>query len=156
MKKKMFYGADKIIFGNAKSLRSNLTEPEMILWGRLKESITNYKFRRQHPIANWVVDFYCHRLKLVIEVDGSVHHSEENQKLDELRQRSLENLGLIVFRFTNEDVCNNIEKVLEKINEFIKGEVTTRRLEIFSSKIKLQTKFPLQGDRGYEGDCRLQ
>ena len=76
--------------------------------------------------------------------------------MDELRQRSLENLGLIVFRFTNEDVCNNIEKVLEKINEFIKGEVTTRRLEIFSSKIKLQTKFPLQGDRGYEGDCRLQ
>jgi len=128
MKKEMFYGANKVIFENAKSLRNNLTEEEMILWIRLKENIANYKFRRQHPVSNYIVDFYCHKLKLVIEVDGSVHHSEENQKLDELRQRSLENLGLIVFRFTNEDVCNNIEKVLEKINEFIKGEVDNSKI----------------------------
>jgi len=118
----MFYGADKIIFGNAKSLRNNLTEEEMILWGRLKEGIANYKFRRQHPISNYIVDFYCHKMKLVIEVDGSIHSSKENQKLDEIRQKNLEKLGLIVLRFTNEEVRSKIENVLEKINEFIKGE----------------------------------
>jgi len=118
----MFYGADKIIFGNAKCLRNNLTEEEIILWGRLKEDIANYKFRRQHPISNYIVDFYCHKLKLVIEVDGSIHSSEENQKLDEIRQKNLEKLGLIVFRFTNENVRNKIQNVLDKINEFIKSE----------------------------------
>jgi len=123
MKKEMFYGANKVIFENAKSLRNNLTEEEMILWIRLKENIANYKFRRQHPVSNYIVDFYCHKLKLVIEIDGSVHYSEENQKLDEIRQRNLESLGLVVFRFTNEDVRNKIESVLEKINEFIKSEV---------------------------------
>jgi cyclase len=122
MKRKMFYGADKIIFENAKALRNNLTANEMILWGRLKEYFPGHKFRRQHPISNYIVDFYCHKLKLIIEVDGSIHCSAENQKLDEIRQKNLEKLGLIVFRFTNEDVRNKIENVLRKINEFIKSE----------------------------------
>jgi len=61
-------------------------------------------------------------MKLVIEVDGSIHSSKENQKLDEIRQKNLEKLGLIVLRFTNEEVRSKIENVLEKINEFIKGE----------------------------------
>ena len=120
MKREMFYGANKIIFGNAKSLRNNLTEEEMILWRRLKEDIPNYKFRRQHPISNYIVDFYCHELKLVIEVDSSIHYSEENQKLDEIRQRNLESLGLVVFRFTNEELKNEIENGLKKINEVYK------------------------------------
>lgn len=94
----------------------------MILWGGLREDIANFKFRRQHPISKYIVDFYCHKLKLVIEVDGSIHSSEENRKLDEIRQKNLEKLGLIVFRFTNEDVRNKIENVLEKINEFIKSK----------------------------------
>jgi len=108
----MFYGANKVIFENAKALRNDLTEEEMILWGRLKEKIANHKFRRQHPISNYIVDFYCHKLKLVIEVDGSIHSSEENQKLDEIRQKNIEKPGLVVFRFTNEDVRNKIENVL--------------------------------------------
>jgi very-short-patch-repair endonuclease len=81
MEKKMFYGAHKIIFGNAKSLRANLTEEETILWRRLKEDIANYKFRRQHSISNYIVDFYCHKLKLVIEIDGSIHYSEGKSKV---------------------------------------------------------------------------
>lgn len=94
----MFYGADKIIFQNAKALRNNLTAEEMILWGRLKEYFPKYKFRRQHPISNYIADFYCHKLKLVIEVDGSIHSLDENIKLDEARQKNLENLGVKVFR----------------------------------------------------------
>ena len=123
MKKKMFYGANKVIFENAKALRNNLTKEEMILWGRLKE-IANNKFRRQHPISNYIVDFYCHKLKLVIEVDGSIHSSEENQKLDLMRQKNLEKPGLTVFRFTNEDVRNKIEKVSDKINQFVKTDAS--------------------------------
>ena len=118
----MFYGADKIIFENAKVLRNNLTADEMILWGRLKEYFPGYKFRRQHPISNYIADFYCHKLKLIIEVDGAIHSSHENKKLDEIRQKNLEKLGLIVIRFNNEDVRNKIENVLRKINEFIKSK----------------------------------
>jgi imidazole glycerol-phosphate synthase subunit HisF len=94
MKKKMFYGADRLIFDNAKVLRNNLSNEEIVLWGRLKDRFANYKFRRQHPISNYIADFYCHKLKLVIEVDGSIHYSEESQKADKIRQASLENLGI--------------------------------------------------------------
>jgi very-short-patch-repair endonuclease len=64
----------------------------MILWGRLKEYFPDYKFRRQHPISNYIADFYCHKLKLIIEVDGSIHFLEKNIKLDEVRQKDIENL----------------------------------------------------------------
>jgi len=121
MKKKMFYGADRIIFENAKALRNNLTHEEKVLWGILKYRFPDHKFRRQHPISDYVADFYCHKLKLVIEVDGSIHLLEENQKLDQLRQNNLENLGITVFRFTNQQVRHQIKSVLAKIDDFIKG-----------------------------------
>jgi imidazole glycerol-phosphate synthase subunit HisF len=121
MKRKMFYGADRIIFENAKALRNNLTHEERVLWGRLKECFPDYKFRRQHPISEYVADFYCHKLKLVIEVDGSIHLMEENQKLDNLRQDNIEHLGITVLRFTNEQVRREIESVIAIINDFIKG-----------------------------------
>ena len=123
MKRKMFYGADRIIFENAKALRNNLTQEEKVLWGRLKERFPDYKFRRQHPISDYIADFYCHKLKLVIEVDGSIHLLEENQKLDKLRQNALENLGIRVLRFTNDHVTNEIEAVLTRIDEFIKSRI---------------------------------
>ena len=115
----MFYGAGRIIFENAKTLRNNLTKEEMVLWGKLKECFPSYKFRRQHPISNYIADFYCHNLKLVIEVDGPIHYLEENQKSDQVRQNDFENLGLKVLRFTNEQVRNKIEIVLDKINDYI-------------------------------------
>ena len=122
MKKKMFYSANKIIFENAKALRNNLTADEMILWGRLKEYFPDYKFRRQHPISNYIADFYCHKLKFIIEVDGPIHSLKRTIKLDEVRQKDLENLGIKVLRFTNEQVKNKIETLLEKIKDFIKTE----------------------------------
>jgi imidazole glycerol-phosphate synthase subunit HisF len=121
MKRKMFYGADRIIFENAKALRHNLTHEERVLWGKLKECFPDHKFRRQHPISEYVADFYCHKLKLVIEVDGSIHLMEENQKLDNLRQDNIEHLGITVLRFTNEQVRREIESVIAIINDFIKG-----------------------------------
>ena len=119
----MFYGADRIVFEDAKLLRNNLTNEEVVFMGRLKERFANYKFRRQHPISNYIADFYCHKLKLVIEVDGSIHYSEERQKADKIIQASLENLGIKVLRFTNEQVRNKNEVVREKISDCIKSKV---------------------------------
>lgn len=78
-----------------------------------------YKFRRQHPVGIYVVDFYCHKLKLVIEVDGWVHQKEEVMEADVVRQRQLEREGLKVVRFTNEEVLKKKEVVIEKINLLI-------------------------------------
>jgi len=73
----MFEGANHLVFGFARELRKDMTDAEKILWTHLKEGIQNLKVRRQHPIGHYVADFYCHKLKLIIEVDGSIHDLEE-------------------------------------------------------------------------------
>jgi cyclase len=69
----MFEGASHLIFANARQLRKNMTNAEVILWMHLKEGINNFKIRRQHPIGLYIADFYCHQPKLIIEVDSSIH-----------------------------------------------------------------------------------
>ncbi|HEY5772499.1 MAG TPA: endonuclease domain-containing protein [Chitinophagaceae bacterium] len=125
MKKGMFYKADPLIFSNARELRSKLTLAEEIFWLRLKEQFPKYKFRRQHPISIYIADFYCHKLKLVIEIDGSIHHSEEARLNDKRRQQDLEDLNLTVIRFTNSQVKNEIESVIEMISSTIKKLTTS-------------------------------
>ena len=115
MKRKMFYGANKLIFEKARLLRENMTEAEVVLWEYLRQHPLGYKFRRQHPLGIYIVDFYCHKLKLVIEVDGSVHGDPEVREADTERQRQLELEGLKVVRFTNEDVMKNRDKLVEQI-----------------------------------------
>ena len=73
------------------------------------------RFRRQHPISKFIVDFYCHKAKLVIEIDGEIHHQKHQAEIDEGRTYELENLDLKIIRFTNDEVIFNIEKVLSKI-----------------------------------------
>ena|SRR2546421_6380822 len=111
----MFFGANRFIFLNAKYLRNHETNAEMIFWGRLKESFPNYRFRRQHPVSNFIADFYCHKLKLVIEIDGSIHDLKEVQENDKVKQMCLESLGLQVLRFTNDDVKLRVEKCIETV-----------------------------------------
>ncbi len=120
MKDSMFYGAGPMVFELAKKLRNNVTPTEMILWGRLKEYFPQVKFRRQHPISLYIVDIYCHTAKLVIEIDGSIHDLEEVKRRDKARQNDLEELGLKVLRFTTNDILNNLEIVLEKIEKNLK------------------------------------
>ena len=122
----MFYKADPLIFSKARELRNKLTLAEQVFWLRLKEEFPKYKFRRQHPISIYIVDFYCHKLKLVVEIDGSVHDSEEAKLNDDKRQNDLENLNLIVIRFTNNQVKNQIELVIEKISSTI-GKITANK-----------------------------
>jgi len=109
-----------MIFELAKRLRNNVTTTEMILWGRLKEHFSQLKFRRQHPISIYIADFYCHSEKLIIELDGSIHNLPDVKSNDEIRQKDLENLGLRVMRFTNNDISNHLEASLERIRKSIK------------------------------------
>jgi acetylglutamate kinase len=119
MKENMFYGASHLIFQRAQELRNRMTPAEEILWKWIHINEWQLKFRRQHPIANYIADFYCHGIKLVIELDGGIHEQEEIKRLDEVRENNLKNLGLTVLRFKNEEVLKNKKAVLEKIAKTI-------------------------------------
>ncbi|PZX92584.1 hypothetical protein DOS84_15245 [Flavobacterium aquariorum] len=96
-----------------KKLRENATEAEEFLWLALRENqLDGYKFRRQHPLSIYIADFYCHKLKLVIEIDGGYHKTKEQIILDKERTDTIELQGLKVIRFTNEEVLLNLSNVL--------------------------------------------
>jgi len=109
----MFYGANRTIFQNAEILRKDMTIAEKKLWERLNKSQLGVRFKAQHPIDIFIADFYCHKFKLVVEIDGGIH--ETQKEYDEGRTAELEKWGLTIIRFTNEEVMNNIEKVMEII-----------------------------------------
>ncbi|MDH3944340.1 MAG: DUF559 domain-containing protein [Anaerolineae bacterium] len=98
----------------ARQLRENPTPVEVKLWKRLKgRGLGEYKFRRQHPIGRFIVDFYCHRAKLIVELDGGVHRGQ--QEYDEERSLWFERHGLKVIRFLNALVETEMESVLKAI-----------------------------------------
>jgi len=111
----MFNEANPFVFELAKGLRKNMTAAEMILWGYLKAGITGLKFRRQHPLGIYVADFYCHQIKLIIEVDGSIHNKQKIKEYDLERQDNLMSDGYTVIRFSNQQILNDIQFVLSTI-----------------------------------------
>ena len=116
----MFKGAPPDSFAKAKFLRDNMTDAEKFLWEKLKNNqLKGFKFRRQHPIHIYIVDFYCHKLKLVIEIDGGYHDSKDQKILDAERSEILKFQKLKVIRFTNDEVLGNIDFVIRKIEEKI-------------------------------------
>jgi imidazole glycerol-phosphate synthase subunit HisF len=119
MSKKLSLGADRLIFQKAELLRHNPTPAEMLLWGYLKGNQLGSKFRRQHPLSIYIADFYCHQRKLVIELDGSIHNHPDIAAHDIERQLNLEADGIRFLRFTNDEIFNNLEKVLETIKQNI-------------------------------------
>ncbi|TCC92070.1 imidazole glycerol phosphate synthase subunit HisF [Pedobacter frigiditerrae] len=118
----MFYGASNLIFENARALRNRVTESESLLWEQLKGKQLGLKFRRQHPISIYIADFYCHEIKLSIELDGGIHNEPEVLANDIERQRNLEELGITVIRFTNNQLHNNLNSVLDKIKQAIQAK----------------------------------
>ena len=95
-------------------MRREPTEPERRLWQKLRrKQLDGYKFRRQHPIGRFIVDFYCHEAKLVVEVDGDSHAFQE--AYDAARTAWLEAQGLRVLRFDNQTVMKNLDGALELI-----------------------------------------
>ncbi len=115
----MFLGADKLIFENAKAQRNNPTHAETILWAYLRQKPFGHKFRRQHPISIYIADFYCHSLKLIIEVDGKIHDYTQVLEHDLERQKNLENEGIKFLRFKNAEVEKQLELVILAIENFI-------------------------------------
>lgn len=112
----MWKGAPQSSFLKAQFLRKNETESEKILWGKLRNNqVKGYKFRRQHPIGLYIADFYCHKLKLIIEVDGEYHNLPEQIEKDKERTQILESNGLKVIRFTNHEIHKNVDKVISEI-----------------------------------------
>jgi very-short-patch-repair endonuclease len=101
-------------------MRKNPTESEEKLWKELRQfRKKGFIFRRQHPLDIFIADFYCHKLKLVIEVDGEIHDSTDAKEYDDGRSSELVRFGIRVLRFKNLDVLNNIENVLSTLNNYI-------------------------------------
>jgi very-short-patch-repair endonuclease len=116
--KNMFYGATPLIFERAKVLRENLTTAETKLWDCLKnKQVLGLRFKSQHPISRFIADFYCHQIKLVIEVDGTTHLDEIAQEYDKGRTAEFERFDIIVIRFSNNEIFNDIETVLSTIRQ---------------------------------------
>jgi len=104
----------------ARQLRNNSTQAEIILWKRLRgKDIYGYDFHRQKPIDNYILDFFCYELMLGIELDGMTHNWEETIEKDRQKERRLNELGITVLRFTNNQVMNDMENVMGVINDFI-------------------------------------
>jgi len=103
----------------AKKLRNNMTMGEIALWRELKNKKLGVRFSRQIPIDNYIVDFYCKELQLALEVDGSVHFIEGQQEKDTFHHNRLEYLGVYFIRFSDLDVKNNLNWVLEEIEKMI-------------------------------------
>jgi len=111
-----------------KSLRKSQTDVESILWYHLRNRyFQNHKFRRQHMLCGYIVDFVCLEKRLVIELDGGQHNEDGQIKYDSVRTLKLENDGFLVLRFWNNEILTNIEGVLEMIDEVLNGRPLTRR-----------------------------
>ena len=102
-----------------RDLRRDMTGPERILWNALRAGQAGMKFRRQVGIGGYIVDFYCPKARLVIEVDGDSHFEEAARAYDAERDAFMIALGLRVLRITNEDVTKNVDGVLKRIAESI-------------------------------------
>jgi very-short-patch-repair endonuclease len=100
-----------------KELRKRLTPSEARLWAHIKNSQLGYKFRRQHSIKKYILDFYCTQKKLAIELDGSPHDTEQGFVKDKERTEYLQSQGIKVIRFENKDIIKNLEGVLLEIRK---------------------------------------
>lgn len=109
----------KVMTEASRVLRRRATKSENILWQALRRKrLGGLKFRRQHPIGASVLDFYCHELKLAVEIDGPIHTGQANKDRDRVRQEIIELHGIQFLRFTSDEVENNLNAVLTTISKF--------------------------------------
>ena len=105
---------------NARELRKNMTLAEIILWSRLRSrKIDGFKFRRQQPILDYIVDFYCDELKLILEADGEIHSLSDKSETDVKRNKLLKINGYHILRLTNSEIQTDINSSIKKIKSFI-------------------------------------
>jgi very-short-patch-repair endonuclease len=116
--KTMYFRAESDTFQAARILRKNMTICEKLLWDKLKgKQVCRLHFRRQHPIEFFIADFYCHEIRLVIEIDGEVHN--ENLEYDDGRSAEMEKFDIKIIRFKNDEVEKDIEKVISEIKNIV-------------------------------------
>ena len=122
-----------------KELRNGATEAEQLLWQHLKGSqLAGLKFRRQHSIGLFVLDFYCPSERLAIELDGEIHQTHEVRLCDEERQKAIETLEIRVIRFSNAAIMDNVSQVLRDIQQHVaiqKYQVASESSGIASVKV---------------------
>ena len=100
----------------AKQLRRGQTDAEQLLWQVLRgRNLKGFKFRRQHPVGGYILDFYCHDARLAIELDGGGHNTDNQKLYDEERTKVLNGAGIKIIRFWNHDILNSLELVLDEI-----------------------------------------
>jgi very-short-patch-repair endonuclease len=115
-----YFGAPAATIEFAKRLRKRVTPAEKIIWKRLKgKNIKGVKFRRQQPIGRYVADFYCHQIRLVIEIDGLYHLRKKRTEHDKTRTDWMKRYDIKVIRFTNDEVKYHIARVIKTIREEI-------------------------------------
>jgi very-short-patch-repair endonuclease len=116
-----YYHYNKVLLPYAHKLKKRMTKAEACLWKYVLNGrrIKGYRFRRQRPVLNYIADFICTPLNLIIEVDGITHTWEEVIEKDIIRQRKLEEAGFRVIRFTDEEVLTNINRVFECIEKCV-------------------------------------
>jgi very-short-patch-repair endonuclease len=104
------------VFRKAHDLRHRMTDAEKLLWDKIKNrKLQGLKFRRQHPIHYYIGDFYCHEKRLIVEVDGGIHLDAAVKEHDVNRTAEFDRLGITVIRFTNEQIFEHLEHVLNEI-----------------------------------------
>jgi very-short-patch-repair endonuclease len=120
MGEELHKGAPLRNYGYSRENRKQFTEPEGILWESLRgRKLHRYKFRRQHPISDFIADFYYHECKLMIELDGEYHNALEQRQYDEGRTYELNELQIKVIRFTNREVLEDLNFVLDEIGAHV-------------------------------------
>ncbi|MBP6979375.1 MAG: endonuclease domain-containing protein [Bacteroidales bacterium] len=114
----IYFGASSEMLRIAGELRKEMTQAEKILWEQLRnKQLLGFRFRRQHPIGEIVVDFFCYEALLVVEVDGDVHNTPYQKERDRERSNILKSFGIKEVRFRNEEIMNDLQNVLTKIKE---------------------------------------
>jgi very-short-patch-repair endonuclease len=122
----------------SQNLRNNMTDAERLLWSKLKgKQVKGLHFYRQKTIGQYIVDFYCAKAVLVIEVDGGQHYIEPGRKRDAARDIDLQQMGLRILRFSDREVLKEIEAVMEKI------------WAVYESKISPVPSFLKKGEGGF-------
>ncbi len=115
----MHYGAPMEIFQVAERLRRDMSVTEQMIWERVSKKQLGVRIRRQHPIWKFIADFYCHEVKLVIEIDGGIHGSPENKEYDISRDIILKEFQIEILRFTTDEVIKETSLVIERIRSTI-------------------------------------
>lgn len=113
----------------ARSLRKNMTDAEQLLWHCLRrKQLGGFRFRRQHPLEQFVLDFFCHEARLAVELDGGQHNEPDVRAKDDQRTAFLNNQGIQVVRFWNREVFQNLEGVLQTIYDLAQQRSEQRNL----------------------------